>query len=80
MWLSKAYLSLTVQKLIQYFAVLTVSFHEINALWGFFTLITVFSQLISGTMLAFSLIPDSMIIPMSRDEEDCEDLVIDDFF
>jgi hypothetical protein len=31
-------------------------------------------------MLAFSLIPDSMLIPMSRDEEDCEDLVVDDFF
>jgi hypothetical protein len=31
-------------------------------------------------MLSFSLIPDSMLIPMSRDEEDCEDLVTDDFF
>jgi quinol-cytochrome oxidoreductase complex cytochrome b subunit len=60
--------------------VLTVGFHEINSLWGFFTLIIVFSQLASGTMLAFSLLPDSMLIPMSRDEEDCEDLVIDDFF
>jgi hypothetical protein len=60
--------------------VLTVSFHEIQSLWGFFALIVVFSQLISGTMLAFSLLPDSMLIPMSRDEEDCEDLVIDDFF
>jgi len=67
-------------KLIHYFAVLTVSFHELNSLWGFFTLIVVFSQIFSGTMLAFSLIPDSMLIPMSRDEEDCEDLVVDDFF
>jgi quinol-cytochrome oxidoreductase complex cytochrome b subunit len=66
--------------LLNYFLVLTVSFHELNSLWGFFTLITVFSQLASGTMLAFSLLPDSMLIPMSRDEEDCEDLVIDDFF
>ena len=31
-------------------------------------------------MLSFSLIPDSMLIPMARDEEDCEDLVTDDFF
>jgi len=31
-------------------------------------------------MLALSLMPDPVIIPMSRDEEDCEDLVTDDFF
>jgi hypothetical protein len=38
------------------------------------------SQLISGTMLSFSLIPDPMIIPMARDEEDTEDFTIDNFF
>ena len=80
MWNQNPYFVLSIQKLIGYFTVLSVGFHEINSLWGFFTLITVFSQLASGTMLAFSLIPDSMLIPMSRDEEDCEDLVIDDFF
>jgi hypothetical protein len=73
-------MTLSIQKIVNYFLVLTVNFHEINSLWGFFTLIVVFSQLASGTMLAFSLIPDSMLIPMSRDEEDCEDLVVDDFF
>jgi hypothetical protein len=73
-------MKLSIQKIVNYFLVLTVNFHEINSLWGFFTLIVVFSQLASGTMLAFSLIPDSMLIPMSRDEEDCEDLVVDDFF
>ena len=31
-------------------------------------------------MLSFSLIPESMIIPMIREEEDTEDLYIDDFF
>jgi len=31
-------------------------------------------------MLSFSLIPDPALIPMSRDEEDCEDLTTDDFF
>jgi quinol-cytochrome oxidoreductase complex cytochrome b subunit len=76
----QSYLLLTVKNLNAYFSTLSVSFHEINSLWGFFTLIIIFSQLISGTMLAFSLLPDSMLIPMSRDEEDCEDLVIDDFF
>ena len=80
MWGLNSYFGLTVKKLLGYFTILSVGFHEINSLWGFFTLITVFSQLVSGIMLAFSLIPDSMLIPMSRDEEDCEDLVIDDFF
>jgi hypothetical protein len=31
-------------------------------------------------MLSFSLIPESMIIPLVRDEEDLEDLYTDDFF
>ena len=79
-WTHDSFLNLEFKKLVSYFTVLTVSFHEIQSLWGFFALITVFSQIISGIMLAFSLIPDSLIIPMSRDEEDCEDLVIDDFF
>jgi hypothetical protein len=31
-------------------------------------------------MLAFSLLPEPMLIPMVRNEEDIEDLYIDDFF
>jgi hypothetical protein len=31
-------------------------------------------------MLAFSLVPEPMLIPMVREEEDVEDLFIDDFF
>lgn len=31
-------------------------------------------------MLAFSLVPESMLVAMVRDEEDTEDLYIDDFF
>jgi len=54
--------------------------HEIFSLFGFFTLLTIAVQLISGTMLAFSLVPESMLIPMVRDEEDIEDLYTDDFF
>jgi hypothetical protein len=50
------------------------------SLFGFFTLLIVFNQVISGTMLSFSLIPESMIVPMVRDEEDLEDLYTDDFF
>jgi hypothetical protein len=66
--------------LFQYFAILTVAFHDINALYGFFLILVVFSQLFSGTMVAFSLIPEPMIVPIVRDEEDLEDLYTDDFF
>ena len=38
------------------------------------------SQLISGIMLALSLVPEAMLIPIVRDEEDTEDMYIDDFF
>jgi hypothetical protein len=31
-------------------------------------------------MLAFSLVPDPMLVPLVRDEEDIEDLHTDDFF
>jgi hypothetical protein len=31
-------------------------------------------------MVSFSLIPEPMLIPMVRDEEDLEDLYTDDFF
>jgi hypothetical protein len=38
------------------------------------------NQLISGTMLSFSLITEPMLIPLDREEEDIENLYIDDFF
>ena len=59
---------------------MTVSFHDLNSLFGFFIFLTIASQLISGTMLSFSLVPEPMIIPIVRDEEDLEDLYADDFF
>jgi hypothetical protein len=59
---------------------MSVAFHDINSLYGFFILLVVSSQLISGTMLSFSLIPEPMLVPMVRDEEDLEDLYTDDFF
>jgi hypothetical protein len=31
-------------------------------------------------MLALSLVPEPMIVPIVRDEEDTEDMYIDDFF
>lgn len=75
-----SYFNLSVFNIISYFKNLKVSFHEIFSLFGFFTFMTIAIQLISGTMLAFSLVPEPMLIPTVRDEEDIEDLYIDDFF
>lgn len=36
--------------------------------------------MVTGTMLAFSLVTESMYIPLAREEEDCENLYTDDFF
>ena len=74
------YLSVNINSLLKYFTVLTVSFHDTNSLFGFFILLVVFSQLVSGTMVSFSLIPEPMLVPIIRDEEDLEDLYTDDFF
>ena len=63
-----------------YFVVLNVSFHEINAIFGFVVMLTMIFQLISGVMLSFSLVTEPMIVPIVRDEEDIEDLYTDDFF
>jgi uncharacterized membrane protein len=76
----RSYFNISILSLVQYFAVLTVAFHDINSLYGFFLILVVFSQLISGTMVSFSLIPEPMIVPIVRDEEDLEDLYTDDFF
>jgi hypothetical protein len=75
-----SYFKFSVVGLIQYFGILSVSFHDVNALFGFMIFLTIASQLVSGTMLSFSLVPESMIIPVVRDEEDLEDLYADDFF
>lgn len=79
-WNRGPYVSLGIRNIYHNFAILAVSFHDIHSLFGFFTFLVVASQLASGTMLAFSLIPEPMLIPMVRDEEDTEDLYTDDFF
>ena len=66
--------------LLSYFSILSVNFHDINSLWGFFSFITVASQIVSGIMLSFSLIPEPMLIPAGRDEEDTESKIIDIWF
>lgn len=76
----RPYFTLSINSLLSYVTTLSVSFHDLPSLFGFMVFAVIISQLISGTMLSFSLIPEAMYIPMSREEEDLEDLFIDDFF
>jgi hypothetical protein len=64
----------------KYMIHLSVKFHNSFSISGFFLFLVLFSQLYSGTMLAFSLIPECMLVPVSRDEEDMDDLYMDEFF
>lgn len=66
--------------LAKYFTQLNVAFHEMPSLFGFCILLVIMNQLVSGTMLSFSLVTESMYIPLAREEEDCENLYTDDFF
>lgn len=66
--------------LYKYFINLKVAYHVLGALWGFIVFITIASQCISGTMLAFSLTNDCMLVAYSREEEDGENNYTDDFF
>lgn len=78
--LSRPYFTMSISSMINYVVTLSVSFHDLPSLFGFMVFAVILSQLFSGTMLSFSLIPEAMYIPMSRDEEDLEDLFTDDFF
>ena len=65
---------------LAYFSRLSVTIHKSISIMGFVLILTFSSQLFSGIMLAFSLIPECMLIPAVRDEEDSENHYIDDFF
>ena len=75
-----AYINTSLKKTMLYFTLLTVSFHEVCSIFGFVVMLTMTCQLISGIMLSFSLVPEPMLIPIVRDEEDIEDMYTDDFF
>ena len=77
---SSSYFNLSIATLFRYFSILSVSYHDFNSVLGFFTFITIFMNLLSGTMLSFSLIPEPMFVPIVRNEEDLEDMYTDDFF
>ncbi len=79
-WFQKNYFNLNINNLIKYFLTLTVAFHDLHSLFGFFIILVIISQIASGVMLSFSLVPEAMMVPIVRDEEDVEDLYIDDFF
>jgi hypothetical protein len=66
--------------LVKYFNQLSVAVHELPSLIGFFIFMIIYNQLVSGTMLAFSLSTEPMNIPLAREEEDSENLYTDDFF
>jgi len=76
----QSYYKQDIKNTIKYFIILSVKYHFLSAIFGFFIILTIVSQLLSGVMLAFSLIPEPMLIPIIRDEEDLEDLYTDDFF
>jgi len=79
-WNQQVYYPLQGKTIFNYFALLSTAFHDIYSVFGFFVFLIVFNQIISGTMLSFSLVLEPMIVPMVREEEDVEDLYIDDFF
>ena len=49
-------------------------------LTGFMIFLIIYNQVVSGIMLSFSFATESMNVPLSREEEDSENLYIDDFF
>lgn len=79
-WFSGPFYKLNFKSTFSYFKVLAIKYHFTAAIFGFFILMSIVSQLISGIMLSFSLVPEPMLVPIVRDEEDLEDLYVDDFF
>lgn len=67
-------------KVTNIFNSLTVKYHISISVTGFVIIFVFTLQLISGIMVSFSLVPECMLIPTVRDEEDLEDLYTDDFF
>ena len=68
------------KKLVFNFVILTVKNHYGVSIIGFVLVLTFVFQIVSGISLALSLIPETMLIPSARDEEDSDALFTDDFF
>ena len=78
--INKSYFSLNINSVLNYFNSLNVALHDLVALFGFMVFLIIANQLVSGTMLSFSLITEPMLIPLDREEEDIESIYVDDFF
>jgi hypothetical protein len=61
------------------FLQLKMAYHELPAIIGFCILIVFLSQLFSGVMISFSIIPEPMLVLLEREEEDIENIYSDDF-
>ena len=77
---SNNYYTLSIISLCKRFSIMTVGLHSQVSVTGFLILIILASQIISGVMLSFSFLPEPMIAPISRDEEDIENQFTDIFF
>lgn len=65
---------------LQLFITMTTAVSTNIGVLGFTLIMFFFVQIVSGVMVSFSLVPETMLIPVVRDEEDIEDLYTDDFF
>jgi len=77
---NRVYMKLNIATLILNFTKLTVKYHNSSSIFGFILIMTLVFQIVSGILLSFSLVPEPMIIPIVRDEEDIEVPYIDLIF
>lgn len=69
-----------VKRLVFNFAALTVKNHQGISVVGFVIVLMFILQILSGICLALSLVPEVMLVPSGRDEEDADAIFTDDFF
>ena len=66
--------------IMNYVRNLQLAYHIRISLMGFVVMVFFVTQVFSGIYLSFSVVPETMIIPVVRDLEDVEILFMDDFF
>lgn len=69
-----------IKRLVFNFATLTVKNHQGISVVGFVIVLMFILQIVSGISLALSLVPEVMLVPSSRDEEDADAIFTDDFY
>lgn len=62
------------------FLFLSVIFVKSKNYFGLMLVLLILLQCLTGVIVGMSLVVEPMIIPMSREEEDTDDLYVDDFF